>query len=185
MKAAKDLVSCVSFSVTPGSCDLGRRSCRAPDSSARWRCFLVIAVIACSATHVTGFLSTISSSPRTSATAAIADRHARDIYICGSSRDPRAPQLLRSDVSRFSTSIDHRSGSLRQREVTVRHKKTQARVQRRAVSMSGAGGRLQPGRGTQVVMLRHGMSTFNKLNIFTVRETSGVALVHGVLISRS
>lgn len=36
---------------------------------------------------------------------------------------------------------------------------------------SGAGdGRQGPGKGTQVVLLRHGMSTFNKLNIFTVRK---------------
>lgn len=27
---------------------------------------------------------------------------------------------------------------------------------------------LGPGKGTQVVLLRHGMSTFNKLNMFTV-----------------
>ena len=37
--------------------------------------------------------------------------------------------------------------------------------------LNGAGGgRLGPGKGTQVVLLRHGMSTFNKLNIFTVRR---------------
>lgn len=185
MKVAKDLVSCVSFSVTSGSCDLGRRSCRASDSSARWRCFLVIAVIACCATDVTGFLSTVSPRLPTSATAAIADQYARDIYVCGSLRNLRAPELLRSDVSQFSTSIDLRFGFLRQRGVTVRHKKTQARLQRLAASMSGAGSRLQPGRGTQVVLLRHGLSTFNKLNIFTVRETRGVALGHGGLNTRN
>ena len=38
--------------------------------------------------------------------------------------------------------------------------------------INGADGRLGPGKGTQVVLLRHGMSTFNKLNIFTVSETS-------------
>lgn len=35
---------------------------------------------------------------------------------------------------------------------------------------AGIGGRMGPGKGTQVVLLRHGMSTFNKLNIFTVRS---------------
>lgn len=184
MKVAKYLVSCVGFhvpfSVTSGSCDLGRGSPRAPDSSARWRCFL-ITVIACCATHVTGFLSAVSPSPPTAVTAATADhRHAGDIYARGSSRDLRYPQLLLSDVSRFSTSIEHRSGSLRQRVVTARSRKTQGRLQRLTASMSGAGSRIQPGRGTQVVLLRHGMSTFNKLNIFTVRERRGVALGHRV-----
>lgn len=39
----------------------------------------------------------------------------------------------------------------------------------RGVSMAAASGGMGPGKGTQVVLLRHGMSTFNKLNIFTVR----------------
>lgn len=55
------------------------------------------------------------------------------------------------------------------------------RRKRERVSMAGAGegpggsgadGRQGPGKGTQVVLLRHGMSTFNKLNIFTVRTSA-------------
>lgn len=36
-----------------------------------------------------------------------------------------------------------------------------------AAARGGGGERQGPGKGTQVVLLRHGMSTFNKLNIFT------------------
>lgn len=39
---------------------------------------------------------------------------------------------------------------------------------RRRLTSMAAVGRVSPGKGTQVVLLRHGMSTFNKLNIFTV-----------------
>ena len=47
----------------------------------------------------------------------------------------------------------------------------------RSVLMAAASGGMGPGKGTQVVLLRHGMSTFNKLNIFTVRaELCGQAL---------
>lgn len=41
------------------------------------------------------------------------------------------------------------------------------------------GTNLGPGKGTQVVLLRHGMSTFNKQNIFTVRvptRCTGISL---------
>lgn len=42
---------------------------------------------------------------------------------------------------------------------------------------AGASERQGPGKGTQVVLLRHGMSTFNKLNIFTASARAPSAVV--------
>lgn len=39
---------------------------------------------------------------------------------------------------------------------------------------------LEPGKGTQVVLLRHGMSTFNKLNIFTVSFMRKLRIQHTI-----
>lgn len=61
------------------------------------------------------------------------------------------------------------------------------RRRRERVSMAGAGNseRQGPGKGTQVVLLRHGMSTFNKLNIFTVsvKKRDKARVCHGKYVS--
>lgn len=128
---------------------------------------LVSAFVACSAPRGLGFIpaarhGTFSAQQglrrRWSSAAAPAARHISGSSAAGSGgRDKLA--------SRYIGSTSSVSGRRRRRK-------------RERLSMSGEGaegaegsvadGRLGPGKGTQVVLLRHGMSTFNKLNIFTV-----------------
>lgn len=138
------------------------------------RLALVSAFVACSAPRGLGFIPAVRHSTgsvqeetrRRWGSAAPAARH-----ISSSSRNGGSGSSRQDVGSRFYSGSGSGSGRRRRRK-------------RERVSMTweqgegpgatnGAGGRLGPGKGTQVVLLRHGMSTFNKLNIFTVRAGHG------------
>lgn len=116
-----------------------------------------LAAITCFATRGNGFLPPIASSTTGSVVGA---------------RDPWGGGHLGASLtsSTSSESIGHNHRTARR---DGRHERARAiagqRTREVGVSMAAtSAGRLGPGKGTQVVLLRHGMSTFNKLNIFTV-----------------
>lgn len=143
---------------TMRSASRGPRSTSAPSLR---RQAIVVAVIACCTTGGTGFLG--PAPPLGSSS------------LAGSFRR-RCPAGSHGGDSSSSSS----SRALYSQDKGSRHSCRSGVGNRRGeggrdVLMATSGG-MGPGKGTQVVLLRHGMSTFNKLNIFTVSQPGVLSL---------
>lgn len=124
------------------------------------RLVLVSAFVACSAPRGSGFLPTARQST-TSARQGIDRRWS-------SATPPPAGGAPDTSSAESAAASRHYSTRRRRRK---RDRVSMAGERGAGAGSAGASERQGPGKGTQVVLLRHGMSTFNKLNIFTVRKT--------------
>ncbi|CAM9720721.1 unnamed protein product [Ectocarpus sp. 4 AP-2014] len=100
----------------------------------------------------------------------------RGLGLLPTATHPTALRRWKSTTTAFGRRHAESSGSSSSRHLadSVGRGIRMARRRRESTLMAAQGaaggsgdGRQRPGKGTQVVLLRHGMSTFNKLNIFT------------------